>query len=92
MDDLNELTQTPEGQHVILTDVNGNMCLARVKEQYWLFYQICCEPALGFGALGSRIDIDAALVIENNGVCTLNPIRPDQTPEVIPLSDSGPCL
>jgi len=50
IDDLNAMTLTPDAQNLILTDVNGQHCLARFKSQYWIYFKLCCKPALTFGA------------------------------------------
>jgi len=92
IDDLNAMTLTPDSQNLILTDVNGQHCLARFKSQYWIYFKLCCKPALGFGAQGDHIQTDLDMYIENNGSCTVDPVRDDQTPEVIPLTETGPCL
>ena len=65
---------------------------SRNKPQYWLYYKICCEPGSVFGNQGDELDINAALVIADGGTCKLNPVRSDARPEVIPTSDSSPCL
>jgi hypothetical protein len=92
IDDLNKMTLTPDSQNLVLTDVNGEHCLARMKSQYWVYFQLCCKPALGFGAQGDHIETDLSMVIENNNSCSVNIVRDDQTPEIIPLAESGPCL
>jgi hypothetical protein len=92
IDDLNAMTLTPDSQNLILTDVNGQHCLARFKSQYWVYFKICCKPALGFGAQGDHIQTDLDMIIENNGSCMVDPVRDDQTPEVIPQGVSSPCL
>ena len=77
----------------IVTDVNGKQCLARLKDMYWLFYQDCCSPASLFGDPGDKITTNFSLVTENNGVCRVDPVRPDQTePEEFPSEDAGSCL
>ena len=77
---------------VPLVDLNGSVCTSRNKSQYWLYYRICCEPGSVFGNQGDELDIKAALVISDGGTCKLDPVRSDATPEVIPTSDSSPCL
>ena len=88
LDDVNTMTTT---NGVIITDVDGNPCESRIKPQYWLYYNVCCEPGVLFGDRGDRVDIDLNLVINDNGQCVLNPVRKDSKPEVIPISDSNTC-
>ena len=87
IDDVNLMTTT---NGVVIVDVDGNQCESRIKPQYWLYYKICCEPGLLIGNLGDTVDIDLNLVIDNGGVCSLDPVREDR-PEVIPSADSNTC-
>ena len=87
IDDVNLMTTT---NGIVITDHDGNQCESRIKPQYWLYYKICCSPGTIFGALGDTVDIDLNLVIDNGGVCSLDPVREDR-PEVIPSADSNTC-
>jgi hypothetical protein len=92
LDDLNTITSATPGMPVIVKDVNDDDCLAVFKPQYWLYYKVCCTPGTPLGNQGDRVTIQSALVIENNNQCTLDPIRNDMTPEVIPQADSSQCI
>jgi hypothetical protein len=86
--DVNAITQGP-GQTII--DVNGKACASVSKPQFWLYYRICCKPGSVFGAQGTSVDIDLSLLINNGPSCQLDPVR-EERPELIPTSDSSPCI
>lgn len=94
LDDLDTITTNPESQHVVVTDANGLQCEARVKAQYQLFYQDCCWPADAFGQPGDQIRTETTLVIDNNGVCSSNPVRSDGNDgiETFPTEEAEGCL
>jgi hypothetical protein len=89
-DNLTDVNAMTQGPGVTITDVNGQPCASVSKPQFWLYYKICCEPGSVFGAQGSSVDIDLALLIDNGGACQLDPVR-EERPEVIPSSDSPSC-
>lgn len=86
---INILTSTTG---IPLVDLNGSTCTSRLKSQYWLYYRICCQPGSVFGNQGDPVKINAAMVIFDGSSCKLDPVRSDQTPDIIPISDSSPCL
>lgn len=95
LEDVNTIVRTPMSQGVVLTDVNGKQCQARKRagDQWWMFYQTCCSPVSEFGAPGESVSTTTTLIIEDNGVCQTNTVRPDSTePELIPDSAAVPCL
>jgi hypothetical protein len=87
--DVNTITQGPG---TTITDLNGKPCASVSKSQFWLYYRICCKPGSVFGAQGSKVDVDLSLLINDGPSCKLDPVRSDQSPEVIPSSDTTPCL
>jgi hypothetical protein len=92
-DNLDDVNAVTAGPGTIVTDVNGKQCASRSKHQYWLFFQQCCSPAGLFGAIGQFIDVDIFLVVDQNGVCSINPVRPDQDDtEEFPVVPAGTCL
>jgi len=93
LDDLNTVTTNPASAHVVVTDANGKHCEALQKGQYQLFYQDCCWPAGAFGSPGDAIRTDTTLIIDNNGVCSRNPVRSDgRNPETFPTEPAEGCL
>jgi hypothetical protein len=93
LDDLDAVTSNPESQHVVVVDANGKQCEARVKGQFQLFYQDCCSPAEAFGSPGDVIATQTSLIVDNNGVCSSNPVRKDATgDETFPEDEAEGCL
>jgi hypothetical protein len=92
-DDLADVNAVTTQNGVIVTDVNGKQCLSSIRSQYWIFFRQCCSPAGLFGILGEFLDIDISLVINNGGVCSVNPVRPDgDDVEAFPATPSSTCL
>jgi hypothetical protein len=95
LDDVNTIARTPANQNVVLTDVNGAQCEARKKigDQWWMYYQVCCSPLSAFGAPGEQLTTSISMVLDDNGSCSINTIRPDSTQtEIIPTAVASPCL
>jgi hypothetical protein len=94
LDDLDTITRNPQSEHVVVVDANGKQCEARTKGLYNLFYQDCCWPADLFGQPGDQIATRTSLVIDNEGVCSDNPVRTDgnQGVEEFPAEEAESCL
>lgn len=95
LDDVNTIARTPMSQKVVLTDANGSQCEARKKvgDQWWMFYQTCCSPTQEFGEIGDPVRTTTKMIIDQDGVCLVDPVRPDQSePETIPAQEAAPCL
>ena len=93
LDILDHLIHTPKSQGFTVTDLNGNVCggQTRVGDQWWLYYQICCSPQI-FGQGGEGIETETTLIINQNGSCLEDHVRPGTNlPQPIPQGVTGPC-
>ncbi len=94
LDDVNTIARTPKTAKLFLTDVNGKSCKARKKagDQWWMFYQTCCQPGEDFGDTGDELITELSMILDKDGVCSENPVRQATEPEFIPEVDPEPCL
>ncbi len=95
LDDVNTIARTLKSAGVFITDLNGKSCKARKKvgDQWWMYYQTCCDPPSRFGNPGETISTELKMILDNDGVCSENPVRDDNTePETIPGEQSEPCV
>jgi hypothetical protein len=93
---VDKLIHTPKSQHFQITDLNGKLCEGETRsgDQWWLFYRICRSPlnGLGMSEKGDHLVTDTHLIINQDGNCIDDPVRPVKQPVEIPSTFEGPCL
>ena len=92
---VDKIIHTPKSQHFQITDLNGKLCEGETRsgDQWWLFYRICRSPLIGLGMSekGDHLVTDTHLVINQDGNCIDDSVKPVKQPVEIPSTSEGPC-